>query len=182
MALIIAGHPDFDKSVANKIIIEQLQKSTLNLEIRQLQKMYPDFSIDVKEEQAAVARHQTIVLQYPVYWYSMPAILKHWFDQVFSYQFAYGPGGDKIAGKNMLPCFTVGSAEKNYTTLGVHHFPVYEFCKGLEQTAHYTKMNYLSPIYFHDTFLSAGVTTEQVKHKAIGHAKKIVDRLTVLEK
>ncbi|GAL26611.1 NAD(P)H oxidoreductase YRKL [Vibrio variabilis] len=37
-----------------------------------------------------------IVLQFPFYWYSMPALLKKWMDDVFSFNFAYGPEGDKL--------------------------------------------------------------------------------------
>ena len=88
MALIILAHPNFDKSVANRTIVENLQKSNLNLEIRNLINLYPEYKIDVKAEQDALLRHQTIIFQYPIYWYNMPAILKLWFDSVFEYQFA----------------------------------------------------------------------------------------------
>lgn len=165
MALIILGHPNFERSVANKTIIEELQNSDLNIEVRHIEKMYPDDRIDVKAEQAAILRRKTMVLQYPVYWYNMPGILKHWFDVVLDYQFAYGPKGDKVKSKNFLPGFTIGSSEGNYNALGDHHFRVYEFCKNLEQSAYYTQMNYIDPIYFHGTFVTTVVTKDQVKKK-----------------
>ncbi|WP_370450992.1 NAD(P)H-dependent oxidoreductase [Olivibacter sp. XZL3] len=31
-----------------------------------------------------------MLFQYPFYWLSLAAILKHWIDEVFQYQFAYG--------------------------------------------------------------------------------------------
>ena len=181
MALIILGHPNFDKSVASKTIIETLQNSKLDIEVRNVEKLYPDFKIDVKAEQAAILRHNTIVLQYPIYWYTMPAILKHWFDVVFGYGFAYGQNGDKVNNKNLLPSFTVGSAESKYNALGDHHFRMYEFCKNIEQTAYYTKMNYIDPIYFHGTFLTDGVTNEIVMNKAKEHANRLIARLTELK-
>jgi putative NADPH-quinone reductase len=181
MPLIISGHPNFEKSFANKTIIDELENSDLDIEVRHIEKMYPDFKIDVKAEQTAILQHNTIVLQYPVYWYNMPAILKHWFDVVFDYQFAYGPGGNKIKNKNLLPSFTVGSVESKYSALGDHHFRMYEFCKNIEQTAYYTKMNYIDPVYFHGTFLTAGVTQEQVRNKAKEHAKRLIARLMELQ-
>lgn len=181
MALIILGHPNFEKSFANKTIIEELQNSDLDIEVRHIEKMYPDYRIDVKAEQMAILRHNTIVLQYPIYWYNMPAILKHWVDVVLGYQFAYGPQGDKLKNKNFLPSFTVGSLESKYTALGDHHFRIYEFCKILEQSAYYTQMNYIDPIYFHGTFLTAGVTEEQVRNKAKEHANRLIVRLTELK-
>jgi putative NADPH-quinone reductase len=181
MALIVLAHPAFNKSFANKTIIEELEHSNLDIEVRHIQNLYPDYSINAKAEQEALLRHQTIVFQYPIYWYNMPAILKHWFDVVFEYQFAYGSNGDKLKGRNFVPSFTVGAPEREYTTLGDHHFRVYEFCKSLEQTAYYTQMNYMEPIYFHGTSLAAGYTEEDVKNKAKDHAQRLITRLRELK-
>lgn len=182
MALIILAHPAFEKSFANKTIIEELQKSNLDFEIRNIHDLYPDYKIDVKKEQEALLRHQTIVFQYPFYWYNMPAILKHWFDVVFENQFAYGSNGDKLKGKNFVASFTVGSSESSYNVLGFQHFRVYEFCKNLEQTALLAQMNYIDPIYFHGTSLAAGYTQNDIKSNAKLHTKKLIKQLTDLEK
>jgi len=181
MALIILGHPHFDKSLANKTIIDELQNSNLDIEVRHLHTLYPDYKIDAKAEQEALLRHQTIVFQYPVYWYNMPAILKQWFDVVFEYQFAYGSKGDKLKGKNFIPSFTVGAPENEYKTLGEHHFRVYEFCKNLEQTAYYAQMNYVEPFYFHGTSLVAEYTENNVKDKAKNQAKRLITLLLELQ-
>jgi len=181
MALIILGHPHFDKSLANKTIIDELQNSNLDIEVRHLQALYPNYKIDAKAEQEALLRHQTIVFQYPVYWYNMPAILKQWFDVVFEYQFAYGSKGDKLKGKNFIPSFTVGAPENEYKTLGEHHFRVYEFCKNLEQTAYYAQMNYVEPFYFHGTSLVAEYTENNVKDKAKNQAKRLITLLLELQ-
>ncbi|RXL71629.1 flavodoxin family protein, partial [Citrobacter sp. AAK_AS5] len=55
---------------------------------------YPDGVIDVAAEQALVRAHDRIVFQFPLFWFSMPPLLKVWFDQVLGYGFVYGPGGD----------------------------------------------------------------------------------------
>ena len=180
MALIILGHPAFEKSFANKTIIEELKKSNLNLEIRNLQKLYPDYDIDIQAEQDVLLRHQSIVFQYPFYWYNMPAILKHWFDRVLTYNFAYGTKGDKLKNKNFIPSFTVGAPEKEYQTLREHHFRVHEFCKNLEQTAYYTQMHYRDPVYFHGTSLAAGYTQEEVQAKAKKHSQRLIQLLEEL--
>lgn len=178
MTLIILGHPDIEKSLANKAIIEKLENRGPEIEIRNLSALYPDFQIDVEAEQAALLRHQNIVFQYPLYWYNMPAILKHWFDVVFTYQFAYGSKGDKLKGKNFIPSFTVGAPESEYYALGEHHFRVSEFCKNLEQTAYYTQMNYIEPVYFHGTSVNAGYTKEDIKNKAKAQGQKLAELLS----
>ncbi|WP_346984420.1 NAD(P)H-dependent oxidoreductase [Chryseobacterium sp. POE27] len=181
MALIILGHPNIEQSLANKTIIKELEQSDLEIEIRSLAQLYPDYKIDIKAEQEALLKHKNIVFQYPVYWYNMTAILKLWFDMVLEYQFAYGSKGDKLKGKNFIPSFTVGAPESEYHTLGEHHFRVYEFCKNLEQTAYYTQMNYINPFYFHGTSINAGYTEENVKERAREQAKRLISLLHSFE-
>ncbi len=180
MALIILAHPNFDNSFANKTIIEELQKSNLDLEIRNIHSLYSNYKIDVKAEQEALLRHQTIVFQYPVYWLNTPAILKLWIDEVFQYQFAYGSKGDKLKGKNFMPSFTVGAPEESYKVSGNHRVRIYEFCKSLELTAYYVQMNYMDPICLYGVSLAAGNKEDDIKSNAKQHAKKLITRLTEL--
>jgi NAD(P)H dehydrogenase (quinone) len=44
---------------------------------------------DVAAEQARFDRADTLVLVYPVYWWSMPGLLKGWIDRVFTNGWAY---------------------------------------------------------------------------------------------
>ncbi|TIM95454.1 MAG: NAD(P)H-dependent oxidoreductase, partial [Mesorhizobium sp.] len=47
---------------------------------------------DVKAEIAKLLWADTLILQFPLWWFAMPAILKGWVDRVFAYGFAYGVG------------------------------------------------------------------------------------------
>jgi NAD(P)H dehydrogenase (quinone) len=49
-------------------------------------------SADVIAEQARIDAADTLVLVYPVYWWSMPALLKGWIDRVFSNGWAFDFG------------------------------------------------------------------------------------------
>ncbi|EZQ19551.1 flavodoxin family protein [Pseudomonas sp. G11-1] len=53
---------------------------------------------DVQSEQTRIDRADALVLVYPVYWWSMPALLKGWIDRVFSngWAFDFSPGGALI--------------------------------------------------------------------------------------
>lgn len=44
---------------------------------------------DVLAEQARIDRADTLVLVYPVYWWSLPALLKGWVERVFSHGWAF---------------------------------------------------------------------------------------------
>lgn len=180
MALIILAHPDFTRSIANKAVIEHLQNSGLHLEVRDIAALYPDYRIDTEAEQQALSRHQTIVFQYPLYWYNMPAILKQYFDSVFTYGFAYGTGGDKLKGKNFVPSITIGAPEQDYRADGEAHFRVFELTKNLEQTAYYTQMNYIDPFYFHGTS-PALYSDAEIRTKAQNCAGGLVELLRKLE-
>lgn len=49
---------------------------------------------DVAAEQARIDRADALVLVYPIYWWSMPALLKGWIDRVFSNGWAFDYAGD----------------------------------------------------------------------------------------
>ncbi|RDJ20063.1 flavodoxin family protein [Bosea caraganae] len=51
-------------------------------------------SADIAAEQARIDRADALVLVYPVYWWSMPGLLKGWIDRVFTNGWAYEEGPD----------------------------------------------------------------------------------------
>jgi NAD(P)H dehydrogenase (quinone) len=58
----------------------------------------PDWDIEdkryseaVRAEMQRMDRNDAIVLVFPVWWWSMPAMLKGWIDRVWNLGFAYGP-------------------------------------------------------------------------------------------
>jgi NAD(P)H dehydrogenase (quinone) len=55
---------------------------------------------DVAAEHARIDRADALVLVYPLYWWSFPALLKGWIDRVFTQGWAYAYGEDgKVAKK-----------------------------------------------------------------------------------
>lgn len=59
---------------------------------RATKRAYEDGTLasDVREEQEKLRRADAVVLQFPLWWYSVPSIMKGWIDRVFSKGFAYG--------------------------------------------------------------------------------------------
>lgn len=66
---------------------------------------------DALAEQARINRADALVLVYPIYWWSMPAMLKGWIDRVFVSGWAYAEGAD-------------GRLEKKLGHLPVHLVPL----------------------------------------------------------
>jgi len=87
---------------------------------------------DVKAEIEKLRWADALILQFPLWWFSMPAILKGWVDRVFAYGFAYGVGehsdkrwGDRygegtLAGKRAMLIVTAGGWEEHYAPRGVN--------------------------------------------------------------
>ena len=72
-------------------------------------------SIDVAAEQAALTASDRIVLQFPMYWFSSPPLLKTWFDDVLTHGWAYGRnGGDKLEGRKVALAVTTGVRAEDY--------------------------------------------------------------------
>ena len=84
---------------------------------------------DVAAEQAKLLAADAVVLVFPLWWFSMPAILKGWVDRVFAYGLAYGYQGagntyrygeGGFAGKRALVAVTVGGSESDYSPRGIN--------------------------------------------------------------
>ena len=105
---------------------------------------YPDYKIDGEKERTLLAAHANIVLQFPLYWYSSPAIVKEWLDEVFSRGWAYG-GGQALAGKKLMLAVTTGGPEHVYQHDGANHFTIHEFLHPFEQTASLCGMKWQVP-------------------------------------
>lgn len=79
---------------------------------------------DVAAEQARIERADALVLVYPVYWWSMPALLKGWIDRVFSNGWAYdeGPRANLVKKLRHLRVHLVGLAGAGARTYARHGY------------------------------------------------------------
>lgn len=133
-------HPHFNQSRVNKSLINELGSATT---VRNLYDRYPDFKIDVDTEQKILANCDRVVLQFPMLWYSTPALLKQWEDDVLTYGWAYGSNGDALHGKELLVAVTVGA--NNYGRNNFAKYTVNELLRPLQATSRLIGMKYLKP-------------------------------------
>jgi NAD(P)H dehydrogenase (quinone) len=73
-----------------------------------------NYAPDIKREHLLLGEADLIIFQFPLWWYSMPALLKGYIDRVFSMGWAYG-GGQALAGKKILVCMTTGAPDFAWT-------------------------------------------------------------------
>jgi NAD(P)H dehydrogenase (quinone) len=118
-------------------------------------------SPEVRAEQAKLDSADLLVLQFPLWWFSVPAILKGWIDRVFVRGFAYGipdpdhPGRNLrygtggLAGKRALVIATVGGAAESYGPRGLDGDLEQVLFPLLHGTFFYTGMSPMPPIAVH---------------------------------
>ncbi|HMP31642.1 MAG TPA: NAD(P)H-dependent oxidoreductase, partial [Saprospiraceae bacterium] len=116
------------------------------LNVRDLYELYPDFDIDIKEEQKQLLEADIVILQHPLYWYSCPPLMKQWMDLVLEYGWAYGKNGTFLQGKRILQVISTGGGLEMYTLEGRHGHTIREFLLPFEQSAILCNMEYLPPL------------------------------------
>ncbi|GAA0542963.1 NAD(P)H dehydrogenase (quinone) [Rhizomicrobium palustre] len=84
---------------------------------------------DIAAEQEKLLAADALILQFPLWWFSMPAILKGWIDRVWAYGLAYGYqnagnthryGEGGFAGRRALVSVTTGGPEADYGPRGIN--------------------------------------------------------------
>ena len=142
--LILFAHPALHKSRVNKHIIEGLPALEC-VTFRDLYEEYPEFDIDVKCEQEMVEQHDIIIFQFPLFWYSTPALLKEWQDLVLEHGWAFGSSGNALKDKLFMCSITAGGPRKAYTEKDFHQHTLNQLLSPLRQTATLCKMIPLPP-------------------------------------
>jgi glutathione-regulated potassium-efflux system ancillary protein KefG len=143
--LVLFAHLDLHRSRINRAMLDAIDDLD-HVEIHDLLELYPDFYIDVGAERRALVAADLLVLQHPLYWYSAPAIIKHWQDLVLERGFAYGPGGTALHGKAMLQAVSTGGPVGSYQPGGAHGGPLIEYLRPFHQMARFTGMHPLPPL------------------------------------
>jgi glutathione-regulated potassium-efflux system ancillary protein KefG len=146
--LVLFAHPALQKSRANARLLDTL-RDLEHVTVHDLYEVWPDFCIDPVPEQRLLLEHEVVVFQFPLYWYSTPALLKQWQDVVLEYGWAYGPGGDRLHGKTALVATTTGGPADSYGAGGYNRYRITELLRPLEQTVALCGMRWLPPFVVH---------------------------------
>jgi putative NADPH-quinone reductase len=170
--LVIVAHPNLENSRVNSRWVKELKMHQHSrwVTIHNLYKEYPDFRIDVEREQALLMGHDRIVFQFPLQWYSTPALLKQWQDDVLTYGWAYGTNGNKLHGKELIIAFSAGGSVDAYQANGFNQFTIDEFLRPLQQVAKLTGLKLLPYFRFHGAFQ---VNEEQLELSAKYYAQYV---------
>ncbi|MGI6032423.1 MAG: NAD(P)H-dependent oxidoreductase [Coriobacteriales bacterium] len=177
--LVVSGHPDINNdSVANKAILEEFARLVPQATIEDLGALYPDAKIDVAAEQEALSKADVIVLQFPLWWYSMPWLLKKWMEDTFLHGFSHGSTGKALQGKKLVVSVTTGGPAEAYTGEGETH-TLEEYLLPIKATSALTGMDFVGIVATHGvSYLSR--TDEAAKKDMVKRAQEHAARLAKL--
>jgi glutathione-regulated potassium-efflux system ancillary protein KefF len=166
---LIAAHPDWRSSRVTRRLLTAAEQQD-GVRANDLYSSYPDYAIDVGAEQGRLAQAELVVLMFPLHWYSMPALLKLWLDEVLAYGWAYGPTRAALHGKHLWLVTSTGGPEKAYQPGGYNRHHIDAYLLPWRQTAHLCGMKYLPPL----VLMGAGHVTDSTLDQ---HAARLAERL-----
>ena len=142
--LVLVSHPEYDNSMT-EAFLKQCQSDIENVDWVVLDNIQTDFTFDKEQEQQRLAQYDRILFQFPMYWYSAPALMKKYEDDVFSKNFiAYEQEG-ALKGKDMGIITTLGDPIKDYQVGGREGFSISELLKPYQAIAQRGQMKFLKP-------------------------------------
>jgi glutathione-regulated potassium-efflux system ancillary protein KefF len=148
--VVLVAHPQQEHSRVNALLMQAAARAApQRVEVRDLYALYPDYLIDVAVEQALLATARLVVWQHPIHWYGMPPLMKLWLDEVFAFGWAYGPGGQRLHGKDLWLVASTGGPEASYRPDGYNRYFFDAFLPPYEQTAALVGMRFLPPLLLH---------------------------------
>lgn len=113
--LVIVAHPDIEHSRGNKALRDAIAQEP-DITVRELYELYPDFRIDATREQQLIREHGHLVLQFPMYWYNCPPLLKKWLDDVVN-DTLFGSAPERslvLDGRTLQLAVTIGRVRERY--------------------------------------------------------------------
>ena len=154
--LIIVAHPDLAHSMVNRRWVAELERHPDRFTTHHLYEAYPDRKINVAAEQSRVDAYDSLVLQFPVYWFNCPPLLKQWLDDVLTYGWAYGSQGKALAGKRVSIAVSLGAPAADYAADGAVGRTVAEVLRPFELSLRYCNADWQTPFAFHTIDSNAG--------------------------
>ena len=105
-----AGH---DYQIAD-LYAEQFQPAMITADFAQFSGK--DMPVDIQREQKRIEWSDGVIFIFPLWWWTMPAMLKGWIDRVMSYGWAWEDPSDPDSGnlrrRKILMMVTAGASEK----------------------------------------------------------------------
>ncbi|WP_076460061.1 NAD(P)H-dependent oxidoreductase [Limosilactobacillus caccae] len=135
--LVIVAHPQLDSS-ATEAFFKTAARQADNVTWHEL-----TIPFDVVHEQQLLHSANRIILQFPMYWYSAPAILKQWLDEAWTTTLTTNR---LVKGHELGIVVTVAHPAQAFMPGASQQFTIAELLRPYQALAHATGMKYLPPL------------------------------------
>ena len=140
--LIIMSHPDVTQSSSQQFLLAAV-KGEEQIQVRHLESILAaqgSKHFDKTLERAFLQEADRIILQFPLYWYQCPSVMKQWMDEVLTLN---------LSQKSKMIEFgivvTVGAKSDRYTAGGSVGFGIEELLRPYQALANQLGWNYQTP-------------------------------------
>lgn len=121
---------------------------------------------DIQSELAKIKDADHIILQFPLWWFAAPAILKGWLDRTLIKGFAYDAGkifkDGLLQGKTATLVVTTQSPASAYQTNGAHGATIDTFLHPIHHTLRFTGMTTLAPHIIYQAYDLDELRSQQI--------------------
>ncbi len=128
---------------------------------------------DVKREQELISKAKRLIVIHPIWWYSMPAILKGYIDRVFSYGFAYTQTDKGIepllTDKEIIIFNTLGETKEQCENSGI--------CPCLKKTIGGTFEFCGIKVLEHKFFFAVPYVTDEDRKQMLREVEELMDKI-----
>lgn len=139
--LVIVAHPDYHDSGTQGF----LKRATEGLDEITWHYLPEQTEFEIKVEQQLLIDHDRIIFQFPMYWYSAPATLKKWEDDVLTRAFTFANENGILKGKELGIVTTIGYPEKDFRAGAAEGFSISEILIPYRALAHRAGMTFMTP-------------------------------------
>jgi len=162
--LVVVSHPYPEQSQSIKAL-QDVAEATPHVTVRNLETLYGDKldAFNVAAEQQAADAAERIVFLFPIHWFNLTPMLKAYLNKVWSYGWAFGPGGTALKDKELVVVVTAGASEHTYSAAGAIQSSMAEVLTPMKASALYVGMKYSEPLPFYDAMGPSGESIAAMK-------------------
>ncbi len=140
--LVLVAHPQVDDS-ATQEFLKTSADYLPEVIWHPIDALYQSGHFDQQREQQLLWQFDRIIFQFPMYWYSAPASLKQYMDDVFTRNYVIAK--QHLKGTELGLAISLGDAVSDFQAGGREKFTISELMRPFEAFANKAGMVYLKP-------------------------------------
>ena len=171
--LFVAGNPHASNS--QFLALAEAELRPLGLQWISLADEHEPTGFDIQRHQSTLEGADTIIVHFPMYWYSSPALVKSWLDALLTPGWAFPIEVSKLRGKRMLVSVTTGSPLDTFQPTGSNERTLEDLLLPFERMAKYCGMNWLGVVA--SQWNTEKTNAQVLQATARAHTQAVLDRI-----